>query len=273
LLNYHIKVIAIILLLMPNLASAEIFSWHKVTVPTDNNPAVYGSYSAGCMDGGIKIPHSGVGYILGDVQDNREFGQPEMVNYINALGEKIYTDIGRTLIIGDIANARGGPAPIGSTLHQSHQTGLDVDIWFSNSLTTKGTTKVKQATMLNDKKDGVNKHWGQDKVEILKYAASFNEVDRIFVHPIIKRELCRTNYSKKWMQKIRPWYGHAAHFHIRLKCPKHDKACIPQAPLPEGDGCGQDLIWWFSDDATSSSAKQERKYPTLPDECARVFNQ
>ena len=50
-----------------------------------------------------------------------------------------------------------------------------------------------------------------------------------------------------WLSKIRPWWGHNYHFHVRLRCPANDRACENQDPLPPGDGCDESLAWWFSD--------------------------
>ena len=50
------------------------------------------------------------------------------------------------------------------------------------------------------------------------------------------------------MDKVRPWYGHDDHIHVRLKCPANSPHCRKQPPVPGGDGCGdKDLAFWFSD--------------------------
>jgi len=49
--------------------------------------------------------------------------------------------------------------------------------------------------------------------------------------------------------KIRPWWGHNYHFHVRLYCPADDPQCRPQAAPPAGDGCGKELDWWFTEEA------------------------
>ncbi len=266
------RILILLIVIIPNIASAQMLDWHNVRTPTNNPSKVYGAYAAGCMDGGIKLPGSGAGYVLGAVKDNREYGQPEMINYISKLGEKVNSITGRTLIIGDIANARGGPAPINSSLHQSHQTGLDVDIWFRAAKESENARKIKQANMLDSTWTKINKqHWNETNVEILKTAASFDEVDRIFINSVIKKELCKDYQGEKWMQKIRPWWGHTSHFHVRLKCPEGNQDCKMQSPLPEGDGCGGELAWWFSDEPKSGK-KEPRKYPQLPEECTRIFN-
>ena len=55
---------------------------------------------------------------------------------------------------------------------------------------------------------------------MLEVAASDPVVDRIFVNPVIKRELCTHEPpGSLWLRKLRPWWGHHDHFHVRLRCP------------------------------------------------------
>jgi penicillin-insensitive murein endopeptidase len=50
------------------------------------------------------------------------------------------------------------------------------------------------------------------------------------------------------MAKVRPWYGHNDHIHVRLKCPADSPNCRKQPPVPGGDGCSdKELAYWFSD--------------------------
>ena len=59
---------------------------------------------------------------------NRNWGHPDVISYIIDLSESAKKVGWKGLYIGDIAAPRGGPMPYG---HQSHQTGLDVDIWLT----------------------------------------------------------------------------------------------------------------------------------------------
>jgi len=72
----------------------------------------------------------------------------------------------------------------------------------------------------------------------------------VLVNAVIKKELCRVEDKKHngWMAKVRPWYGHHDHIHVRLKCPADSPNCRPQPPVPGGDGCNdKELAYWFSD--------------------------
>ena len=45
--------------------------------------------------------------------------------------------------------------------------------------------------------------------------------------------------QREWLRKVRPWWGHHDHFHVRLPCPADSPLCEAQAALPQGDGCGE----------------------------------
>ena len=57
-------------------------------------------------------------------------------------------------------------------------------------------------------------------VLVLRDAAQEPAVQRIFVNAAIKKALCReAKGDRSWLSKIRPWWGHDYHFHIRMRCP------------------------------------------------------
>ena len=65
------------------------------------------------------------------------------------------------------------------------------------------------------------KVWTEAHARLIKRAASYPEVARIFVHPPIKAELCKwATGERSWLAKVRPYYGHNYHFHIRINCPQ-----------------------------------------------------
>nr|MDQ3959431.1 penicillin-insensitive murein endopeptidase [Pseudomonadota bacterium] len=55
----------------------------------------------------------------------------------------------------------------------------------------------------------------------------------------------------------------------RLKCPAGSSTCVPQEPLPAGDGCDA-LEWWFTEEALHPKAPIQ-KIPKLPQACTEVF--
>jgi penicillin-insensitive murein endopeptidase len=93
---------------------------------------------------------------------------------------------------------------------------------------------------------------------LLKLAASDPRVERVFVHPLVKQALCTAAGPKPaWLQKIRPWWGHDAHFHARLACPEDSPECTAQAPLPPGDGCDA-LAWWLKQSIDSDREREQK---------------
>jgi penicillin-insensitive murein endopeptidase len=66
------------------------------------------------------------------------------------------------------------------------------------------------------------------------------------VHPAIKQVLCeQAGTDRAWLSKVRPWWGHYYHFHVRIACPAGDPYCQSQSPVSGGDGCGTELDDWF----------------------------
>ena len=98
----------------------------------------------------------------------------------------------------------------------------------------------------------VNNNWTLNHAKILKAAASDNRVDRIFINAPAKIWMCENmEGSKKWLQKIRPIWGHHSHFHVRLKCPKASPECVKQKPTvtqisKSPTGCDETLYWWVT---------------------------
>jgi penicillin-insensitive murein endopeptidase len=88
--------------------------------------------------------------------------------------------------------------------------------------------------------------WQPGHVTLLKRAASDSEVARIFVHPAIKKALCEAaGTDRGWLSKVRPWWGHNYHFHVRLACPPGAEGCEDQAATGPEDGCGKELEGWL----------------------------
>src|SRR5262249_59968468 len=79
-------------------------------------------------------------------------------------------------------------------------------------------------------------------------AAKNRGVEGTFVKGAIKKALGGKNDSdRSWMRKVGPYGGHDYLFHVRLRSPADSPECKPQPPPPPGDGCGNELDWWFTD--------------------------
>jgi penicillin-insensitive murein DD-endopeptidase len=77
--------------------------------------------------------------------------------------------------------------------------------------------------------------------------------------------------DRSWLRLMRPWYDHAAHMHIRFRCPADQRDCVQAAPPPPGDGCDATLQWWF--EQLNAPPKPAAPYhpPPLPAACIVVM--
>jgi len=242
----------------------------NVPAPTAGPADSIGSPANGCLVGGVPMPVSGPGWEVLRPSTQRNYGNPYLIQFLEDMAAKAKSH--GTLIIGDIGMPRGGPILIG---HASHQMGLDVDVLFRLASAPLSDAEREnptfQAVMVAD--GSLNRSlWGADQVAVLHQFSSDSRVERIFVNPWIKRALCKSvTGDRAWLRKIRPWWGHEAHFHVRLSCPPGDKDCLPREALPEGDGCGAPLAWWF----TAEAAKPKPRVgplPELPAACKAILD-
>jgi len=269
--------------LVLSLGQAHAAEWGKVTDPTETPPQAIGSYAKGCLAGGVALPPNGPGYQVIRLSRDRNYGHPQLVQYIQNLAKAVQPQGWSGLMVADIAQPRGGPMPSG---HRSHQIGLDADIWFLPAPTQPLSRQEREdvSAMSVVTKDGQSvdrRRWSDIHIRVLKTAASFPEVERIFVNPAIKRELCAAVATDRaWLAKIRPWWGHNYHFHVRLGCPAGEIECQKQHPVPAGDGCDESLAWWFSDaesirldkPKTPFKAPKRPALAQLPSACRGVLN-
>ena len=246
--------------------------------PNYQNTQSIGTYTNGCVSGAVALPIDGTGYQVMRLSRQRVYGHPNLIQFIQNLGQYVAAEHESNLLIGDLGQLHGGRTPSG---HRSHQNGLDVDIWFSlstaNALSEQERETLNAPSMLASSDKIALKEWTTAHEQVLKTAAQFPEVERIFVNPVIKRELCRHApvENRAWLRKIRPWWKHDDHFHVRLSCPKDSLNCEHQEPLPAGDGCDEDLAWWFSIEATKPAAKGKdsaaTEPPAIPELCRKIL--
>ena len=92
---------------------------------------------------------------------------------------------------------------------------------------------------------------------MIKAAAEDPKVERIFVNAAIKKALCReAGKDRALLHKVRPWWGHNYHFHVRMGCPAGSPECKGQDPAGEAEGCGKDLDYWFTGVDPQSAAAE-----------------
>jgi penicillin-insensitive murein endopeptidase len=212
---------------------------------------ILGSYARGCLEGAEQLPVEGPGWQVVRLSRNRSWGHPELIDFIERLAAAGRRAGEPSLVIGDMSQPRGGPLRYG---HASHQIGLDVDIWLSPPptppLSPEQRERLVPVSMLKQGQYSVDPNrFGGFQAALIHRAALFPEVERIFVNPGIKKALCLTaGTDRAWLGKVRPWYGHDEHMHVRLRCPPGQTFCKPQDPPPAGDGCGRDLARWLAQD-------------------------
>jgi penicillin-insensitive murein DD-endopeptidase len=89
--------------------------------------------------------------------------------------------------------------------------------------------------------------------------------------------LCQDKRKRgAWLGRLRPWWGHQDHFHVRLRCPATSADCTAQPPLGGGDGCDASLNWWFSSDAQKTASKRTppgEGTPAMPERCEAVLSE
>ena len=216
-------------------------------------PAVYGSYAKGCVAGAEKLADNGPNWQAMRLSRNRHWAHPELISLVKQLsvdGKKVGWN---GLLVGDLTQPRGGPMTSG---HASHQAGLDADVWLTQMPNRRLSNKERENTsatsmlarrngkLTNQKLD--TKRFTKKHAGIIRTAARYRNVERIFVHPTIKRELCRQNPDRPaWLKKVRAQFGHHYHFHIRIGCPAGSPGCKPQRRVPSM-GCDKATMdYWF----------------------------
>jgi penicillin-insensitive murein endopeptidase len=232
----------------PKTPAKQLFG--RRTSPAPMAARSIGFYSHGCLAGAEALPINGPTWQVMRLSRNRNWGHPELIGFLERLSKKA-TKVGWPgLLVGDMSQPRGGPMLTG---HASHQVGLDADIWLTpmpdRELTREEREEMSATNVVaKDRRDVDPKVWTPEHGALIKTAAQDPEVERIFVNAAIKKALCRDAGSDRgWLHKVRPYWGHDYHFHVRLFCPPGSPDCKPQDPAPAGDGCGKELDWWFTD--------------------------
>ncbi|GIL38545.1 penicillin-insensitive murein endopeptidase [Rhodospirillales bacterium TMPK1] len=260
----------------PSVPARELFG--RKAEPAALPPRVIGFYSNGCLAGGEKLPIDGDAWQVMRLSRNRNWGHPVMVAFLERFARKVKEQgIWPGLLVGDMAQPRGGPMLTG---HASHQLGIDADVWLSpmpNHRLSRVERENLSATNVvrADWLDIDPKQWTKAHLALLRAASLEPEVERIFVNPAIKKAVCReATGDRSWLAKLRPVYGHNYHFHIRLSCPAGEAECKHQDPVPAGDGCDASLDWWFTQEALHPKPGPEKpplKLAELPAQCRAVL--
>lgn len=251
----------------PVVSAKQLFAAEKL--PSLGKAMAIGYYPRGCLQGGVALPVNGPTWQVMRISRNRMWGHPSLVQFLERFAPAAAKATGwKGILVGDMAQPRGGPTPFG---HVSHQTGLDVDVWFmpmpDRTLTKEEREKISASNLVAADWKGINpKTWTPQHYDFIRVAAQQPGVERVLVNAAIKKEMCRMQSGKhpEWMEKVRPWYAHHDHIHVRMECPADSPNCRSQPSVPDTDGCGAALDHWFSDKVLKPKPRPPSAKPPRP---------
>lgn len=168
--------------------------------------------------------------VIANSSPKNYYGTQEMMEILEAIGEKANTLQRNKIFISRISAKAGGRLPPS----KSHQNGMDVDIGY---FTVQGKVQfpiVASGGALKKSDFSVAK-----TLEVFKFLMTqqVSPVDRLFVDQSIINNLCREakNSGKfkgsekaayaKLFENLQHVDGHGNHFHLRLRCTKNQPDC------------------------------------------------
>jgi penicillin-insensitive murein endopeptidase len=205
-------------------------------------PKAIGSYSGGCLVGGVALNATGTSWQTLFPDRNRTWGHPSLISYLERLAENATQGGWPGLLIGDMSQPRGGPMSSG---HVSHQNGLDADIWYvGRPATDTGASDLADLSAISLINAGTKEldeaMWSDALAQLIMRAATDPQVSRIFVHPRIKERLC------EWAGSDRSWLG---------------------------DGCGAELAIWLGPAPPKAETQPRKSLQDLPPMCTVVLTE
>ncbi|WGH77427.1 penicillin-insensitive murein endopeptidase [Jannaschia sp. GRR-S6-38] len=250
--------------------------------PSAQRAEPFGSYAKGCAAGLVQLPETGPSWQAMRLSRNRNWGHPELVDLVQDIGRHMDRIGWGGIYVGDLSQPRGGPMLTG---HRSHQIGLDADIWLypatDMTLSRRQREEISAVSMRRAEGAYVNSNWSRGQHELVKRAAQDPRTARIFIFPGAKVQMCEDETGdRSWLRKVRPWYGHHYHMHVRIACPRGARGCVDQDPPPPGDGCA-DARQWVANilnppppdpNAPPPRPRRELTLADLPQQCSSVLS-
>lgn len=245
--------------------------------------AAVGAYARGCVAGAAQLPETGPTWQAMRLSRNRNWGHPALLEFLRDLSREVArTTSWEGLYVGDLSQPRGGPMAGG---HRSHQSGLDADIWLrpARDLTLSRAEREELSSISMRRAGGayVNENWTEEQWQFVRAAASDPRVARIFIFPGAKVWMCDNETGdRSYLRTLRPWWGHHAHIHVRLRCPDGSPGCENQDPPPPGDGCDEAREWVNNilnppppdPDAPPPRPRRELTLGDLPRQCTSIVS-
>lgn len=265
----------VLLCLALSMVQARANPWAALEHPSAGTAQAHGKYTAGCVAGAQRLAPTEPGLRTMRLERRRNYGHPALLRYVRALGKHMLEAGFGAVLVGDLSMPRGGPT---FSNHISHQSGLDADVWFRMHPADRPLALARRETLsatsfVDWPRRQLKPNWSEAQTEMLRFTAARREVQRVFVSAVIKQHLCQvTRGERTWLAKLRPWYGHADHMHVRLSCPTGSHGCRAQAAVPDGDGCDA-LQWWIKPRPAKKREKPEpRAKPSLPVACQALLS-
>lgn len=204
-------------------------------------PQSIGSPASGRLVGGVNIDpdgdNKGLGWVIAERRE-ATYGTPETVRALRHCCAQFRSHFSRAkadpIVIGDLSKRSGGPLPP----HKSHQSGRDVDIGYvlktrSRSPEDGVLRHATPATLDLEKQWFLTKCFlDKPETQLIFMEASIVNALKDYLRRIYKK---RALLLRKYLQyfpgggnaKIVADDEHTSHMHVRFKCPKSSKQCVP----------------------------------------------
>jgi len=208
-----------------------------------------GYYPRGCLQGGVPLPTTGPTWQVMRLSRNRNWGHPSLIHFLEKFapaGPPRRTGW-KGILVGDLAQPRGGPLPYG---HTSHQIGLDVDVWFmpmpDRVLSKDEREKTSATNLVSDDWKHLNpKTWTPQHIAFIKTAAEQPDVERVLVNAVIKQDCAGSRIKIKtagW-RRYGPGTTTTTTSMCRLKCPADStELSAPSPPVGAKTGCDKEKL-------------------------------
>ncbi|MES2962747.1 MAG: penicillin-insensitive murein endopeptidase [Bdellovibrionota bacterium] len=245
--------------------------WSAPLTPTEGPARIHGSYSAGCIEGAIRLMPD-PSYRLIRASSGLHHGHPLAIRYVQRLASEIARRGLPPVGVEDISGPRGGPVVAG---HLSHQTGLDIDISLEllDLSEAEVETHVSKSFVESSNVRRLKTNWDPNLQDVLiATAADSFDVEKIFVAPAIKKHFCEKYPDAPWLFKLRAFDGHDDHIHVRLKPPGHGSTSHGTGPKQ----CGADLDdsfrgWYVTLESDRLHPYVPSHFPVLPKACSAIL--
>ena len=231
-------------------ALALVAGCAELGVVSDGTSVSLGKPSNGQIVDGVKLPTQGEGYFTRDrwKTRNNRYGIEELVNLIKSAASRVQAaSRGPRLVVADLSGHGGGPV---HTWHRSHQSGRDVDLVYF--MLDKDGKPFEAETMYELAADGTAKDGSGMRIDIPRTWRLVRElltaheatVQYVFMYAPIADMLAEHAEkrgepaalilrARKAMKQPGDSAPHNDHMHVRIFCPKADRAfgCQDFGPL------------------------------------------